>query len=56
MSSINRNVTKEAPPRPEVEIVSRHPVHCGFTSLEKFGSLSIFVSFSADGDDAIEFE
>ena len=27
-----------------------------FTSLEKFGLLSILVSFSADGDDAIEFE
>ena len=26
------------------------------TSLEKFGLLSILVSFSADGDDAIEFE
>ena len=27
-----------------------------FSSLEKFSSLSILVSFSADGDDAIEFE
>jgi hypothetical protein len=39
-----------------VEILSRHPAHCSFTSLEKFGLLSILVSFSADGDDAIEFE
>ena len=38
------------------EIVSRDPAHCSFTSLEKFGLLSILVSFSADGDDAIEFK
>jgi len=38
-----------------VEILSRDPAHCSFTSLEKFGMLSILVRFSADGDDAIEF-
>ena len=37
-------------------MVSRDPAHCSFTSLEKFGFLFILVSFSADGDDAIEFE
>jgi hypothetical protein len=30
-----------------VEIVSRDPAHCSFTSLERFGLLSILVSFSA---------
>ena len=30
-----------------VEIISRDPAHCSFTSLEKFGLLSILVSFSA---------
>ena len=39
-----------------VEIISRDPAHCSFTSLERFGLLSILVSFSADGDDAIELE
>jgi hypothetical protein len=39
-----------------VESLSRDPAHCSFTSLEKFGLLSILVSFSADGDDAIELE
>ena len=38
------------------EFLSRDPAHCSFTSLEKFGLLSILVSFSVDGDDAIEFE
>jgi hypothetical protein len=38
-----------------VEILSRHPAHCSFTSLEKFGLLSILVSFSADSDAAVEF-
>jgi hypothetical protein len=39
-----------------VEILSRDPAHCRFTSLEKFGLLSMVVSFSAEGDDAIGFE
>jgi hypothetical protein len=39
-----------------VEIVSRDPAHCSFTSLARFGLLSMVVSFSAEGDDAIEFE
>ena len=39
-----------------VEILSRDPAHCNFTSLEKFGLLSVLMSFSADGDDMIEFE
>ena len=30
-----------------VEILSRDPAHCRFTSLERFGLLSILVSFSA---------
>ena len=47
---------KKAPPRPEAENLSRDPAHCSFTSVEKFGLLSIRVSFSADGDDAIELE
>jgi hypothetical protein len=29
------------------EILSRDPAHCSFTSLERFGLLSILVSFSA---------
>jgi hypothetical protein len=36
--------------------LSRDPARCSFLPLEKFGLLSILVSFSADGDDAIEFE
>jgi hypothetical protein len=39
-----------------VEIVSRDPAHCSFTSLERFGLLSMLMSFSADGDDAVEFK
>jgi hypothetical protein len=50
MSSIKRDVKKKLPPRPDAEIFSRDPAHCSFTSLEKFGLLSILVSFSADGD------
>ena len=56
MSSIKRDVKKKAPPRPEAEILSRDPAHCSFVSLGKFGLLAIRVSFSADGDDAVEFE
>jgi len=56
MGSIKRDVKKKAPPRPGEISFSRDPAHCSFTSLEKFGLLSILVSFSADGDDAIEFE
>jgi hypothetical protein len=36
--------------------LSRDPAHWSFTSLEKFGLMSILVSFSAAGGDAIEFE
>jgi hypothetical protein len=39
-----------------VEILSRDPAHCSFTALEKFGLLSMLMSFSADGDDAVEFK
>ena len=39
-----------------VEILSRDPAHCNFTSLEKFGFFSMLMSFSAEGDDAVEFE
>jgi len=39
-----------------VEILSRDPAHCSFTSLERFGLLSILVSFSADGDELSSFE
>ena len=56
MSSIKRDVKKKVPPRPEARFLSRDPAHCSFSSLEKFGLLSILVRFSADGDDAIEFE
>ena len=38
------------------EIFSRDPAHCSFVSREKFGLLSILVSFSADGYDAVGFE
>ena len=38
------------------EIVSRDPAHCSFTSLEKFGLLSMLVSSAADGYPAIELE
>jgi hypothetical protein len=39
-----------------VETFSRDSAHCSFTSLEKFGWLSVLISFSATGDDMIEFE
>ena len=38
------------------EIVSRDPAHFRFTSLEKFGLLSMLVSSCADGDHVIELE
>jgi hypothetical protein len=47
---------KKAPPRPEARFLSRDPDHCSFIPVEKFGWLSIVVSFSVDGGDAIEFE
>ena len=56
MSSIKRDVKKKVLPRPEARFFSRDPAHCSFASLEKFGLLSILVSFSADGDDAVEFK
>jgi hypothetical protein len=56
MSSIKRDVKKKVLPRPEGEkILSRDPAHCSVIPLEKFGLLSILVSFSADGDAAVEF-
>ena len=36
--------------------LSRDPAHSSFTALEKFGLLSILVSFSADSDDAVGFK
>jgi hypothetical protein len=54
--SIKRDVKKKASPRPEARFLSRDPAHWSITSLEKFGLLSILVSFPADGDGAIEFE
>jgi len=39
-----------------VEVLSRDPAHCSFTSLEKFGLLSMLMSVPADGDDAVEFK
>ena len=54
MSSIKRDGQKKAPPRPERKFLSRDPAHCGFTTLEKFGWLSMLMSFSAYGDDAVE--
>jgi len=56
MSFYKRDVKKKLPPRPEREILSRDPAHCSFTSLERFGLLSILVSFTADDHDAVEFE
>ena len=55
MSSIKMDVKKKSAST-GVESRSRDPAHCSFTSLDWFGLLSILVSFSADGDDAIEFE
>jgi len=54
MSSIKREVKKKASPRPEARFLSRDPAHCSFIPLEKFGLLSILVSFSVDGDAAVE--
>ena len=54
MSSTKRNVKKKLR-FAGVETFSRDPAHCSFTSLEKFGWLSALVSFSATGDDMIEF-
>jgi len=57
MSSIKRDVKKKSSGldrRPR--FVSRDPAHCGFIPLEKFGLLSIVVSFSADGGAAVESE
>src|SRR5579859_2694651 len=56
MSSIKRDVKKKAPPRPEARFLSRDPAHCSFILLEKIGLLSILVSFSVDGDAAVESE
>ena len=47
---------KKLCPDRKSEIVSRDPAHCRFTSLEKFGWLSMLVSSSAAGDHAIELE
>jgi hypothetical protein len=56
MSSIKRDVKKKAPPRPEAEILSRDPAHLGSLPWRSLAWFPILVSFSADGDDAIEFE
>jgi hypothetical protein len=55
MSSIKRDVKKKVLPRPDPRFLSRDPAHCSVIPLEKFGLLSILVSFSADGDAAVEF-
>jgi hypothetical protein len=55
MSSIKRDVKKKVLSRPDPRFLSRDPAHCSFISLEKFGCLSIVVSFSADRDAAVEF-
>ncbi len=55
MSSI-KGMSRKNSASTGVESLSRDPAHCSFTSLERFGLLSILVSFSADGDDAIELE
>jgi hypothetical protein len=39
-----------------VEVLSRDPAHGSFASREKFGLLSMLMSVSADGDDAVEFK
>jgi hypothetical protein len=56
MSSIKRDVKKKLPPRPEWRFFLEIQPTVGFTALEKFGLLSTFMSFSADGDDAVEFK
>jgi len=56
MSSIKRDVKKKSSASTGVEIVSRDPAHCSFTALEKFGLFSTLMSFSAEGDDAVEFK
>jgi hypothetical protein len=56
MSSIKRDVKKKAPPRPEAEILSRDPAHLVLLPWRSLAWFPMLVSFSADGDDAIEFE
>src|SRR5271156_574343 len=50
MSSIKRDVKKKPPPRPEARFFLEIQPTFGFSSLEKFGLLSMLVSFSAAGD------
>jgi hypothetical protein len=44
---LGRDVKKKVLPRPDPRFLSRDPAHCSFIPLEKFGLLSILVSFSA---------
>ena len=53
-SSIKGDVKKQVLPRPESRFVSRDPAHFPSASLGRF-CLLILISFSATGDDAIEF-
>jgi hypothetical protein len=56
MSSIKRDVKKKLLPRPEWRFFLEIQPTVVFSSLEKFGSLSVLMSFSADDGDAVEFE
>jgi hypothetical protein len=47
---------KKLLPRPEWRFFLEIQPTVVFSSLEKFGSLSVLMSFSADDDDAVEFE
>src|SRR5947209_19353581 len=54
MSSIKRNVKKKTPPRPEPRFFLE--IQPTVVFREKFGLLSILVSFSADVYDCVGFE
>ena len=56
MSSIKRDVKKKNSASTGVEIVSQDPAHDSCTALEEFGLWSVLMSFSADGDGAVELE
>jgi hypothetical protein len=55
MSSIKRDVKKKTPPRPEWRFFLEIQPTVVSLLWRSLALLSILVSFSADGDDAIEF-
>jgi len=56
MSSIKRDVKKKAPPRPEWRFFLEIQPTVVSLLWRSLALLSILVSFSADGDDAVEFK